>query len=176
VWAGVDAPEARLAVWLLAAGYYLNLLSGMAHTVALGIGRPELELRRSILAGTLNIGLSAALIPVMGFAGAPLGTALAFAAGAVYLTAAFASEVGGSVVTVVQLLRRPLLMAVPAAAGAIVIAMVPEPTRAGASLGLVASAVLVGVLFLWLAVRDGVVSRQWLRTLPALLRPTASVP
>jgi len=176
VWAGVDAPDARLAVWLLAAGYYLNLLSGMAHTVALGIGRPELELRRSILAGALNIALSAGLIPVLGFAGAPLGTALAFAAGAVYLVVAFASEMGGSVVAVVRLLRRPLLMAVPAAAGALVIAMVPEPTRAGAALGLAASATLIGALFLWLAVRDGVVSREWLRTLPALLRPTTSAP
>jgi O-antigen/teichoic acid export membrane protein len=176
VWAGVDAPEARMAVWLLAAGYYLNLLSGMAHTVALGIGRPELELRRSILAAALNIGLSAGLIPVMGFAGAPLGTALAFAVGAVYLVAAFTAEVGGSVVAVARLLYRPVLLAVPAAAGAIFIAHISDPTRAGAALGLVASAALVGALFLWLAVRDGVVSRQWLRTLPALLRPTTPVP
>jgi O-antigen/teichoic acid export membrane protein len=176
VWTGVDAPEARMAVWLLAAGYYLNLLSGMAHTVALGIGRPELELRRSILAAVLNIGLSAGLIPVMGFAGAPLGTALAFAVGAAYLVAAFTAEVGGSVLAVARLLYRPLLLAVPAAGGAIFIAHISDPTRAGAALGLVASAALVGALFLWLALRDGVVSRQWLRTLPALLRPTTPVP
>jgi hypothetical protein len=94
----------------------------------------------------------------------------------VYLVAAFAAEVGGSVLAVATLLRRPLLLAVPAAAGAIVIAHVSDPTRAGAALGLVASAALVGALFLGLAVRDGIVSRQWLRTLPALLRPTTPVP
>src|SRR5207302_56176 len=115
-WTGVDAPEARLAVWVLALGYYLNLVSGMANSVAVGIGKPELEMRRSLLAGSANLLLSAALIPLVGFAGAPLGTTLALGGGSWYLIRAFNAEFGRPFATILDLFRVPLLTAVPMAA------------------------------------------------------------
>src|SRR5260370_36026531 len=112
-WPEVDAPEARLAVWVLALGYYLNVVSGMANSVAVGIGKPELEMRRSLLAGSANLSLSAALIPLVGFAGAPLGTTLALAGGSWYLIRAFNAQFGRPFATIPDLFPRPLLPAGP---------------------------------------------------------------
>jgi O-antigen/teichoic acid export membrane protein len=155
---GVDAPEARVAVWVLALGYYLNLVSGMANSVAVGIGKPELEMRRSLLAGSANLALSAALIPLMGFAGAPLGTALALGGGSFYLIRAFNAEFGRPFATILDLFRVPLLTAIPTAAVAAVLLRVTAGGRRGAVLGLAVSAVLIGTVYLWLGIRDGVSS------------------
>src|SRR5260370_26445818 len=99
-WPEVDAPEARFAVWVLSLGYYLNLVSGMANSVAVGIGKPELEMRRSLLAGSANLALSAALIPPLGVAGAPLGTALALRGGSVDLVPPFHAPVRRALSTI----------------------------------------------------------------------------
>ena len=157
-WTGVDAPEARLAVWVLAIGYYLNLVSGMANSVAVGIGKPELEMRRSVLAGSSNLALSAALIPLVGFAGAPVGTALALAAGSWYLIRAFNAEFGRPFAAVLDLFRVPLLAAVAVAPVVAVVVQLTAGGRRGAIVGLVAAALLIGVVYLWLGIRDGVSS------------------
>ena len=155
-WTGVDALEARVAVWVLALGYYLNLVSGMANSVAVGIGKPELEMRRSLLAGSANLALSAALIPLVGFAGAPLGTAVALGGGSWYLIRAFNAEFGRPFATILDLFRVPLVAAVPVAAVAAIILRLTAGGRRGAVLGLAVSAVLIGTVYLWLGLRDGV--------------------
>ena len=157
-WTGVTALEARQAVWLLALGYYLNLVSGMANSVAVGIGKPELEMRRSLLAGSLNLGLSAALIPLLGFAGAPLGTALALAAGSWYLIHTFNAELGRPLSSVLGLFRGPLAAALPAAAGAVIVLALTAGGRSGAIAGLGVAAVLIGVVYLWLGIRNDISS------------------
>ncbi len=155
-WAGVEALEARQAVWLLGFGYYLNLVSGMANSIAVGIGKPELEMRRSLLAGSLNLGLSAALIPLVGFAGAPLGTALALAAGSWYLIRAFNAEFGRSMAATLDVFRAPALAALPAAGAALVVLKLVPGGRRGALAGLAGSALVIGAVYLWLGLRAGI--------------------
>lgn len=170
-WAGVDALEARLAVWLLALGYYVNLVSGMAHSVSMGMAKPELEMRRSLLAGGLNLVLSAGLIPLIGFAGAPLGTALALAVGSWYLMRAFNTEFRRPLSEVLELFRLPTLAALPAAGGSFLLLALAGSTRGSAAVGLAGSALAIGAVYLWLGVREGIVKRGWLRSGPPRFRP-----
>ncbi len=173
-WVGVGAPEAQQAVWLLALGYYLFLISVMANHVALGMKKPELEMRRSVLVGTLNLGLSASLIPLIGFAGAPLGTALALAAGSWYLIRAINAEFGQSLSAVLGMFHRPVLAGLPAAGGGILVLSIIEGSGLNGVVGLLGSALFIGTIFLWLGIRDEILTREWLRSIPARLRPPAT--
>jgi O-antigen/teichoic acid export membrane protein len=173
-WVGVAALEARQAVWLLASGYYLYLVSVMANYVSVGMRKPELEMRRSMLSGALNLGLSAALIPLIGFAGAPLGTTLALAAGSFYLIRAVNVEFGRSPSAVLGMFRRPALVGIPAAGGAVLIFSTAAGSGSSAVVGLVGSALLIGTVFLWLGIRDEILAWEWLRSVPARLKPPAA--
>lgn len=168
-WAGVEALQARQTVWLLAVGYYINLVSGMANSVSVGIGKPELEMRRSLLAGGLNVVLSAALILVVGFPGAPLGTALALTAGSWYLMRAFNAEFGRPFSDVLRPFRRPLLLAVPAGAASLLALSLVQGGRLVALAELTGAALLIGPAYLWLLLRDGIVRREWVGS-PGLAR------
>lgn len=173
-WVGVAALEARQAVWLLAFGYYVFLISVMANYVSVGIRQPELEMHRSLLSGVLNLGLSATLIPLIGFAGAPLGTALALAAGSWYLVRAVNVEFEQSASAVLSMFRRPVFVGLPAAGGALLILSIAGPGGSSAVLGLVASALLIGTVFFWLGIRDEILTREWLKSVPARLRAPAA--
>ncbi len=172
LWLGADFPEARQAVQLLAVGYYANLLSGMAYTVAVGIGKPELEMRRSVLATVLNLFLSASLIPLIGFAGAPVGTSVALIAGAVYLVSRFHAEFGQPLAALARLLRGPMLLAPPTAAVAWLV--LKEGNRLGEwpwapALTLALSGLLIAAAYLVLAIREGVVAPDDLQAVQARL-------
>lgn len=161
-WVGIDASEARQAVWLLAVGYYVNLVSGMANAVSVGMGKPEIEMRRSLLAGALNLGLSAGLIPLIGFSGAPLGTMLALAAGSWYLMQRFHTEVARPFSVVLGFFCRPALAALPVGGGAALLLALTDGGRSSAVAGLVGSALLIGTVYLWLGIREGLIRRNWL--------------
>ncbi len=172
-WVGVTALEARQAVWLLGFGYYLYLVSVMANYVSVGMRKPELEMRRSMLSGALNLGLSAALIPLIGFAGAPLGTALALAAGSFYLIRAVNLEFGRSPSAVLGMFRRPALVGIPAAGGAIFILFIAQGSGSSVA-GLAGSALFIGIVFLWLGIRDEILTWEWLKSVPARLKAPAA--
>ncbi|MBI3827518.1 MAG: polysaccharide biosynthesis protein [Candidatus Rokubacteria bacterium] len=155
LWARVEAPEARDALCLLAVGYYLNLVTGMANNIVIGAGKPHIEMRRSLLAGGLNLVLSAVLIHVMGVRGAALGTALALAAGSWYLLHACQRHFGRPLLDVLMWFRGPLVAALPITLVAGLIHRWADGSREGAAMALVLSAVVIGVTFLALALRDG---------------------
>ncbi len=173
-WVGVGALEARETIWLLSLGYWLNVVSMMAAVVSVGMGKPEIEMRRSLLATVLNLGLSAGLIPLIGFAGAPLGTTLALAVSAWYLLRAFGAQFDRPVSAVLRLFGPPVLLALPAGGVAMVLLALAGGSRASALLGLAASGLIIGAGYSWLAVRQGIVSRDWLREIPARLRAPAA--
>lgn len=175
-WAGITALEARQVVWLLALGYYVSLLSGMANSVSVGMGKPELEMRRSLIAGSLNLGLSTALIWLIGFPGAPLGTALALAVGSWYLVRALHAEFGRPFSAVLGLFGRPGLAALPAGAGALLLLSLADGGRAAALVGLAGSGLLIAAVYSWLGVREGLLRRDWLRSLSAQLRAPRAEP
>lgn len=166
-WVGVTAVEARHAVWLLGLGYYFYLVSVMSNYMAVGMRKPELEMRRSILSGLLNLAFSVSLIPLIGFAGAPLGTGLALAAGSYYLIRAVSAEFGRSASPVLALFRRPALAGLFAAGGTVFILSIAER----GSSALVGSALIIGLVFLWLGIHDQIVAWEWLKSVPARLKP-----
>jgi O-antigen/teichoic acid export membrane protein len=172
-WTGVTAIEARMAVWLLATGFYLSLISGMAYSIVIGIGKPELEMRRSLLAGGINLVLSASLIPLIGFAGAPLATAVGLTVGSWYLIQTFNAKFGRPFSTVFRLFRLPALAALPAAGGALVLLTLVNGGRGGALAGLAGSILIIGAVYAWVSVHEGIVSGDWLRSIPARLRAPA---
>ena len=116
---------------------------------------------------------SAVLIPIVGFPGAPLGTALSLAVGAWYLTRELGAEFGRPSWSVLEVVRRPAVVALPAAGGLLVLS-IAEGGRGIATVALAGSALLVGAAFLWLGVRDGILTREWLGALPVRLRPPAT--
>lgn len=175
-WAGVEAVEARQAVWLLALGYFFYQVSATASLTSVGMNRPGLEMRRSLLAGTVNLLGSAVFIPMLGFPGAPLGTAVSLVAGAAYLMRQVRLDFGQSASSVVGVLRRPVALALPTAAGASLILWLTEGGRGITVVALAGAALIIGVPFLLLGIREGVVPSDWLRSIPLRLRrPTTRV-
>ena len=69
----------ELAVWVLriiAVGYVANLIPGAGVSIALGMGRPDLQMKAGLIASVSNIVLTIALVLVFGFLGVPIATAL----------------------------------------------------------------------------------------------------
>ena len=50
--------KAALVIQILALGYFTNLVSGAASSIAVGIGKTEFEMRYGILTSILNLFLS----------------------------------------------------------------------------------------------------------------------
>ncbi len=164
VWADVRAIEAQLTVWILCAGMFLSVYSGMAKSVAVGIGKPETEMYSSLIAGVLNVVLSVVLLLLLGFAGAPLGTAIAFAAGSAYLITSLHTHFSRSLYLLVRPLIGPLLTAVPAGFVAWFIAGLAGNSFFGSVIGLVGSALAVGLIFMGTGIRAGIFTREFMRS------------
>jgi O-antigen/teichoic acid export membrane protein len=160
-WAGTTAIEARLTVWILSIGFFFNAYSGMANSVAIGIGKPEFEMRRSMFAGSLNITLSTGLLLLIGFPGAPIGTALAYIAGSVYLFSTIQAYFDRPLFEFLKPLIPTLLPALPAGIGAYAILMVAGESRLEVILGVVGASLFVGGVYLLVGVRYGIFSRKF---------------
>jgi O-antigen/teichoic acid export membrane protein len=74
---------------ILAIGYGANVLGGAASQIGAGVGRPEFDMKATILLTVLSPLLGIALVRQYGAAGAAAGTALALVFSAVYLLVAF---------------------------------------------------------------------------------------
>jgi O-antigen/teichoic acid export membrane protein len=162
-WAGITTIEAQQTLVLLGIGYYLNLVTGMVNTVSVGMGRPDLEMRRSLMVGLLNLGLSAVLIYTMGFVGAPLGTAIALAAGSWYVVHRFHSILERPVSEFVKLFRLPLLLALPLGLIARFILELADADRVSTATGLIISALILITSYLSLGILQGTVRTEWIR-------------
>lgn len=78
-WMG-DIPGLETAAWvnrIITLGYLANILPGAGTGIALGMGRPGLQMTAGLIEMTGNVTLTIALVLTMGFYGIPLGTALA---------------------------------------------------------------------------------------------------
>jgi len=79
---GIDT--ASLLIRILIAGYFLNMATGVASTLAAGMGRTDLERRTGILMLVAFPVLMVLLLKLFGFYGIALSSALTLSAGAVY--------------------------------------------------------------------------------------------
>jgi O-antigen/teichoic acid export membrane protein len=84
VWVGPKYELASSVIRILSTGYFFNLITGVASSLALGMGKPEFEMKYGILMSILNFSLSLILIIKFGFYGVLVGTAFSLTLGSLY--------------------------------------------------------------------------------------------
>jgi O-antigen/teichoic acid export membrane protein len=84
VWMGPGYEKASSVIRILSIGYFFNLITGVASSIALGMGKPEFEMKYGILTSILNFSLSLILIIKFGFYGVLVGTAFSLTLGSLY--------------------------------------------------------------------------------------------
>lgn len=74
-WMGPEYDTAAAVLRLLAVGYIANILPGAGVTVALGMGRADIQMYAGLIATIANIALTIAFVFTLGFMGIALATA-----------------------------------------------------------------------------------------------------
>lgn len=111
-WVGSGYAESIAVIQVLALGYFINVLANLTTTTALGLGRPEFEMKYSFLVAPLNIILSILLILKLGLIGACIGTTISLIIGAAFLLKIFFKYLEKSLKDVAHLLWKPIFAAV----------------------------------------------------------------
>jgi hypothetical protein len=88
-WVGNTFESSVVLVQILAIGYGANVLGGAASQTGAGVGRPEFDMRGTVLLAVLNPILSLSLVQKFGAPGAAAGTTIAFVLSTGYLLATF---------------------------------------------------------------------------------------
>lgn len=96
-WLGKGYEPSIPVIQVLALGYLIDVLSGVARTTAIGMGRAELEMKSGLLVVPVNLILSLILIAKMGLVGACIGTTISFVCGTAYLLKMFNSLINKTV-------------------------------------------------------------------------------
>jgi O-antigen/teichoic acid export membrane protein len=89
LWLGKGFESSVVLVQILAVGYGANILGGPASQTGAGIGRPEFDMRGTVLLTILTPVLGLGLVLRFGTAGVAAGTCIAFLAATGYLLVAF---------------------------------------------------------------------------------------
>ncbi len=113
-WVGPGFERSVFVLRVLAVGYFLNLVSGTASTIALGMGRPDLEMRYGIVMALMNLCLSIVLIRTVGVYGAALGSAVSLGLCSFYFMVLFHRLIGQPFRSFLRLFLWPLSVSVPA--------------------------------------------------------------
>ena len=92
LWLGNGVEQSVVLVQILIIGYGANALAGAASQTGAGVGRPEFDMRSTILLMVLSPLLGIGLVQEFGAAGVAAGTSLALIIAAVYLLVAFHHE------------------------------------------------------------------------------------
>ncbi len=103
LWLGNGFEQSVILVQILAIGYGVNVLGGAASQTGAGVGRPEFDMRSTVLLAILNPILSILLVRQAGAPGAAAGTSFALIISAGYLLVTFhRNYVGNTVRTILQ--------------------------------------------------------------------------
>jgi O-antigen/teichoic acid export membrane protein len=89
LWLGVGVERSVVLVQILVIGYGANVLAGPASQTGAGVGRPEFDMRSTILLTLLTPILGVFLVQEFGVAGVAAGTSIALVIAAIYLLASF---------------------------------------------------------------------------------------
>jgi O-antigen/teichoic acid export membrane protein len=89
LWLGTGFENSVILVQILAIGYGANVLGGVESQTGAGVGRPEFDMRSTVLLGILNPILCIILVQKFGAAGAAAGTTCAFVIATTYLLISF---------------------------------------------------------------------------------------
>jgi len=119
-WMG-DIPELEKAAWvnrILALGYLANILPGAGTGIALGMGKPGMQMTAGLIEMTGNVTLTVVLVLTLGFYGIPLGTALAMGLSCTWFVRAMRPLVDAGAWELMRTtLVWPLVAALPGLAG-----------------------------------------------------------
>jgi O-antigen/teichoic acid export membrane protein len=91
-WIGSHFAESVVLIQILAIGYGVNVMGGAASQTGAGVGRPEFDMKSTVLLAIVNPILSLFLVQRFGAAGAAAGTSIAMVMAAVYLLVKFHSQ------------------------------------------------------------------------------------
>lgn len=78
VWQGFDTKwtiSIGVLQWIIF-GYIADIIPGAGVTVALGMGRPDVQMKAGLISLSVNIGLTLVLVKTIGFWGIPIATAI----------------------------------------------------------------------------------------------------
>jgi O-antigen/teichoic acid export membrane protein len=89
LWLGKGFEQSVFLIQILAIGYGANVLGGTASQIGAGVGRPEFDMRSTILLSVVNPILSIVLVQAFGAPGAAAGTSLALIIATFYLFVTF---------------------------------------------------------------------------------------
>jgi O-antigen/teichoic acid export membrane protein len=89
LWLGSGFEQSVFLIQILAIGYGANVLGGTASQIGAGVGRPEFDMRSTILLSIVNPILSIVLVRKFGAPGAAAGTSLALITATIYLLVIF---------------------------------------------------------------------------------------
>jgi len=108
-WMGDGYKKAALVIQILAMGYYANLVSGVASSIAVGVAKTEFEMKYGIFMAILNLFLSIILIIKMGFIGAVVGTAVSLSLASFFFMKMFHKYLGTPLSDFIHLLYKPVI-------------------------------------------------------------------
>ncbi len=88
-WMGEGYERSVLVIQILAPCYFINLLGGMGTSIALGMGKPEFQMKAGALQLILNVALSITLVLIIGFVGVVIATLISLSLSSIWFTTMF---------------------------------------------------------------------------------------
>ncbi|MFQ5561896.1 MAG: polysaccharide biosynthesis C-terminal domain-containing protein, partial [Nitrospinota bacterium] len=164
-WIGRQIPDAALAVRILSLGYFLNLSTGMACGTAIGMGRPDIEMRAGILTTIMNPLLSIVGLTFFGYKGALVATSFSLSAGAIYLLYLFRGVLSETLQSYFRLFFLPTLCAAMALlfikSAEHIFFSVELPTPFEIRIFVPAAALTYGILYYLILSKTGHLTSTW---------------
>jgi O-antigen/teichoic acid export membrane protein len=111
-WMGPGYDKSAMVIQVLAIGYFMNFITGMGSAIALGMGRPEIEMKYGVFIALSNILLSTLLILKFGLIGAALGTTISLSVGSIYFFWMFHNTLNRPLSDYFSLLKKPIIACV----------------------------------------------------------------
>lgn len=89
IWMGEGYGRSVLVIQILAPCYLINFLTGMGTSIALGMGKPEFQMKAGALQLILNVALSITLVLIIGFIGVVVATLISLSLSSIWFMVMF---------------------------------------------------------------------------------------
>lgn len=149
-WMGGGLETAGIVFALIISGYAANILQGPGVSVALGMGRPDVQMRTGLISMACNIALTVTFVYPFGYVGVASATAISMYASMAWFLIAMRGLTRVSAATVMrEAVLWPALASLPGAIACVVIQLVHSGgTGRGTSMAIAASAAITfGALY-----------------------------
>ena len=148
-WMGAGLDTAGIVFALIVAGYAANILQGPGISVALGMGRPDVQMRTGLISMACNIAMTVAFVYPFGYVGVASATAISMYASMAWFLVAMRNLTHVRAATVLrEALLWPALASLPGAVACVFIQFVLSGPGRVLNLGITAStAIAFGVLY-----------------------------